>query len=111
MMNKISGGSLVVLVSSKKEMTMIIDNLEYEEQFKPRIVIFGGFNSSIPLQIFPQEKFLDGKQVAYSEVSYGSTASGIRSAMTMLLDFSQSTEQVAEGFVSSSSSSIVSLSE
>ena len=90
---------------------MIIDNLEYEEQFEQTSGILGGFNSFIPIQTFSQEKFLDGKQVAYSELSYGSRANGIRSAVTMLLDSSQTTEQVAEGFVSRSSSRITSMSE
>lgn len=90
---------------------MIIGNLEYEEQFEQKSGILGGFNSFIPTQTFSKEKFLDGKQVAYSEVSYGSRANGIRSAVTMLLNSSQITEQVAEGFVSSSSSSITSISE
>ncbi|EAZ91262.1 hypothetical protein [Crocosphaera chwakensis] len=90
---------------------MIITNLDYEEQLDQNIELLGSFREFIPTQMFSEDKFLDGKRVLLSTVSFGARANGIRSAKTELLNFSQTTEQVAEGFVSSSSSSIASISE
>ncbi len=90
---------------------MIIDNLDYHEPFEERIGISGGFLAFIPTQTFQKQEFLNDELVANSQSTYGARASGVRSAVTTLLNFSQMAEQVAGGFSSSGSSSITSRSE
>lgn len=90
---------------------MIIDNLDYHEPFEEKFGISGGFLDFIPTQTFQKQEFLNGQLVANSEVTYGASANGIRSAVTTLLNFSQMAQPVARGFLSSASSSIASQSE
>lgn len=90
---------------------MIIENLDYHEPFEEKFGISGGFLDFIATQTFQKQEFLNGQLVANSEVTYGARANGVRSALTTVLNFNQTAQQVAGGVSSSGSSSVGSTSE